>query len=314
MIIKETESGLSDLKQRKKEVKAENKFSWNAVAQEFQGLSTEKRSLPSFLIGPALLNNYFIASSDRKESISSTLMPRSQMAPCIKCQATVPMNTPTCIVCEALLAPQLQPQTSIHLQPAFSKEVPSTAPSHLRKTITCSKCGYLNDRNAQIYDWSDSKINSSQTLQQSSVSFPTSRPNSLGRNEQGTQTIGLFYPSSKLLEKKECEFVSQKKKQNKVNYHSPPLTAISPGRGYWRKQLDHVCAHLRSYTQNNLEFRTLIGEPQMGTLISATVHKDDYEVNLQLNYALAINKDILTNKPVTFHYHDLSLSNTERDG
>lgn len=34
--------------------------------------------------------------------------------------------------------------------------------------------------------------------------------------------------------------------------------------GCWRKQLDHVCAHVRSYAQNNLEFRTLIGEPHMG--------------------------------------------------
>lgn len=34
--------------------------------------------------------------------------------------------------------------------------------------------------------------------------------------------------------------------------------------GYWRKQLDHVCAHLRSYTQNNAPFRALLGEPRLG--------------------------------------------------
>lgn len=34
--------------------------------------------------------------------------------------------------------------------------------------------------------------------------------------------------------------------------------------GYWRKQLDHVCAHLRSYAQNNAPFRALLGEPRMG--------------------------------------------------
>ncbi|XP_066479541.1 double zinc ribbon and ankyrin repeat-containing protein 1 isoform X2 [Tiliqua scincoides] len=338
----EEQNGLSGLKQRTKEVKAENKFI--GAAQEFQGVSKEKKSLPSFPIGPRLLNNYFIASNDTKESISSTLMPQSQQMG-IKGQTTVPMKTPTCIVCEAQIAPPLQPQASIHLQgkvlcvecgagnpvhikhcvicesrlpevqmPAFRTEMPSTSLSPLRKTITCSKCGCINDWNIRICDWYDTKNSSSQTWQQSAASFPTSRPNSLGRNEQGTQTIGLFYPSSKSLEKKVCELVSQKKKQNKISDHSPVLTAISPGRGYWRKQLDHVCAHLRSYTQNNLEFRTLIGEPQMGTLISATVHKDDYEVSLQLNYALAINKDSLTNKPVTFHYHDVSLSNTPREG
>ena len=44
----------------------------------------------------------------------------------------------------------------------------------------------------------------------------------------------------------------------------PLMTAISPGRGYWRKQMDHVCAHLRAHAQNNAEFRALIGEPRMG--------------------------------------------------
>lgn len=34
--------------------------------------------------------------------------------------------------------------------------------------------------------------------------------------------------------------------------------------GYWRKQLDHISAHLRSYAQNNPEFRALIAEPRMG--------------------------------------------------
>ena len=34
--------------------------------------------------------------------------------------------------------------------------------------------------------------------------------------------------------------------------------------GYWRKQVDHISAHLRSYAQNNPEFRALIAEPRMG--------------------------------------------------
>ncbi|XP_042322348.1 double zinc ribbon and ankyrin repeat-containing protein 1 isoform X2 [Sceloporus undulatus] len=147
-----------------------------------------------------------------------------------------------------------------------------------------------------------------QTWEQSLVSLSASRPDLLEKKEQGTQTTGLFYPSSKLLKKKECEMIAQKEKQNKTNDHNRLLTAISPGRGYWRKQLDHVCAHLRSYAQNNLAFRTLIGEPQMGKLISATVHKDDYQISLQINYALAVNKDILASRPMTFDDYDLSPS------
>lgn len=39
---------------------------------------------------------------------------------------------------------------------------------------------------------------------------------------------------------------------------------FSPSLGYWRKQVDHISAHLRSYAQNNPEFRALIAEPRMG--------------------------------------------------
>ncbi|KAJ7338894.1 hypothetical protein JRQ81_012796, partial [Phrynocephalus forsythii] len=153
-----------------------------------------------------------------------------------------------------------------------------------------------------------SKNDSLQNWQQSTNSLPTPRASLVEKKEQGTETTGLYYPSSRLLEKKECELVSQRGKQNKVHDHKPLLTAISPGRGYWRKQLDHICAHLRSYTQNNLTFRTSIGEPHMGKLISATVHEDGYQVSLHLNYALAVNKDILPSKPVTFDSHDLNLN------
>ncbi|NXP75159.1 DZAN1 protein, partial [Ramphastos sulfuratus] len=96
------------------------------------------------------------------------------------------------------------------------------------------------------------------------ISLPTTRTELKEREEKGTQTIGLFYPSSRLLEKKELELISQKEKLEKMSDRKPLLTAISPGKGYWRKQLDHICAHLRSYAQNNLKFRALIGEPRMG--------------------------------------------------
>ncbi|XP_062429419.1 double zinc ribbon and ankyrin repeat-containing protein 1-like isoform X1 [Rhea pennata] len=132
------------------------------------------------------------------------------------------------------------------------------------------------------------------------ISLSKSRVDLNQRKDKGTQTIGLFYPSSKLLKKKELEMVLQKEMLEKMSDHKPLLTAISPGRGYWRKQLDHVCAHLRSYAQNNLEFRALIGEPRMGKITSATVHEDDCKVTITLNYALAINKDTLASKPVKF--------------
>lgn len=34
--------------------------------------------------------------------------------------------------------------------------------------------------------------------------------------------------------------------------------------GYWRKQVDHICSHLKAHAQNEAEFRALIGDPKMG--------------------------------------------------
>ncbi|NXO78567.1 DZAN1 protein, partial [Sitta europaea] len=311
----------------------------------------------------------------------------TQMAPCLECRHLVPMNTPTCIICESPIAPQLQPQNKIcikgkvicqvcgtgnplhhkHCATCESKlpEVPMPAvcgescppvPGRQRKSAPCSKCGGVNRSDARFCAWCGGKpgpppsyfacskcgtinqpyarfcvscgvyieppsrqsspgspmdpgdsLGSSQAKrlqaqvawQTCSVSLPKSRAELTEREDKGTQTIGLFYPSSKLLEKKELELISQKERMEKMSDHKPLLTAISPGRGYWRKQLDHVCAHVRSYAQNNLEFRTLIGEPQMGKINYATISEDDYEVTITLSFA-AINKDIRPNRAVKF--------------
>ncbi|NXJ78358.1 DZAN1 protein, partial [Trogon melanurus] len=332
----------------------------------------------------------------------------AQMAPCLGCGHLVPMNTPTCIICELPIAPQLQPQTNICIKgkvicqacgtgnplhhkhcvtcesklpeiqtPLLGGDTPPPYHSQQRKTVSCSKCNRVNQCDARFCDWCGAKARAlspgpppsyftcfkcgtsnhpyarfcgscgvyieppSRVGSQNSdlvdagdslefpeakrfqaqlawqplpISLPKSRAELKKREDKGTQTIGLFYPSSKLLEKKELELISQKEKLEKRSDHKPPLTAISPGKGYWRKQLDHVCAHLRCYTQNNPEFRALIGEPRMGRINSATICEDDYEVTITLNYALAINKDTPTNKPVTFSSHYLNTVTDVRDG
>ncbi|MEJ1278837.1 double zinc ribbon and ankyrin repeat domains 1 [Cricetulus griseus] len=136
-----------------------------------------------------------------------------------------------------------------------------------------------------------------------SVPLPSS---ALGSKDMGTQTSGLFYPSGKLLAKKELEAACHRQRQEKMSDHRPVLTAVSPGRGYWRKQLDHISAHLRSYAQNNPDFRALIAEPRMGKLISATVHEDGYEVSIRLNYVQVSNKNLYINKSMNLSDHFLS--------
>uniref|UniRef100_A0A8D0FV51 Double zinc ribbon and ankyrin repeat domains 1 n=1 Tax=Strix occidentalis caurina TaxID=311401 RepID=A0A8D0FV51_STROC len=228
------------------------------------------------------------------------------MAPCLECRHLVPMNTPTCIVCESPIAPQLQPQMNFCIKGKVICQACGTGnPLHHKHCVTCEsklpeiqtpgpppsyfscfKCGASNHPYARfcgscgIYieppsrvgSHSSSLMDAGDLLGFSEVRHTVLQSQVGTQEDKGTQTIGLFYPSSKLLEKKELELISQKEKLEKMSDHKPLLTAISPGKGYWRKQLDHVCAHLRSYAQNNLEFRALIGEPRMGKAQLHCIH------------------------------------------
>ncbi|XP_051801262.1 double zinc ribbon and ankyrin repeat-containing protein 1-like isoform X2 [Acanthochromis polyacanthus] len=100
--------------------------------------------------------------------------------------------------------------------------------------------------------------------------------------DRSTQTVGLYYPSATELHRKQ-----QQRAEPLSQDPRPPLTAVSPGRGYWRKQLDHVCAHLRSYAQNHAPFRALLGEPRLGRVVSAMVQEDQYEVSLTVSFVSA---------------------------
>ncbi|KAM9058756.1 double zinc ribbon and ankyrin repeat-containing protein 1 isoform 2-T4 [Megaptera novaeangliae] len=240
----------------------------------------------------------------------------AQMGLCAECENLVPMNTPICVVCEAPLAPQLQPQANPRLKPGVA-----TCYS------VCYKCGASNHPSARfcgscgIYVKSLARPSVENSLVPAAgepgpfaeprsawqpLNVPLPKPDAGSKKDVGTQTTGLFYPSGTLLAKKELEMASQKQRQEKMSDHKPLLTAVSPGRGYWRKQVDHISAHLRSYAQNNPEFRALIAEPRMGKLISATVHEDGYEVSIRLNYIQVSNKNLYLNKAVNFSDHFLS--------
>ncbi|KAM4903567.1 double zinc ribbon and ankyrin repeat-containing protein 1 [Sylvia borin] len=328
------------------------------------------------------------------------LLKGKQMAPCLECRHLVPMNTPTCIICESPIAPQLQPQNNTCIKgkvicqvcgtgnplhhkhcvscesklpevqmPVFGGDSCPPLQGQQRKTAQCSKCNGVNQSDARFCAWCGAKpgpppsyficskcgtinqpyarfcvacgvyieppsrqrspgspmdpedsLGSSQAKQLQAqvawqtcpVSLPKSRAELTEREDKGTQTTGLFYPSSTLLEKKELELTSQKEKVAKMSDRKPFLTAISPGKGYWRKQLDHVCAHVRSYAQNNVEFRTLLGEPRMGKINYATISEDDDEVTITLNFA--INKVIHTNKAAKFSNDYLSAVTEVTDG
>ncbi|XP_063061911.1 double zinc ribbon and ankyrin repeat-containing protein 1 [Engraulis encrasicolus] len=329
----------------------------------------------------------------------------AQMGVCVSCKSLVPVNTWSCVVCEAPIAPQLQPQASLRLQDKVICPSCGTGnPAHISSCVTCearlpqapppvckglsapplpscdgrmiscSKCHRVNHADARYCDWCGAKPGHVSRLltcsmcgcssplyatycsrcgvymegphrqcaftkmatsrddhsvvwqpapSPSSSSDPALRlrameagsagsgPMAGGRLMSGagggptttgqwecadaqTQTVGLFYPSAAQLERRghrhqqgAPQLTQQQLIQEGMRERRPLLTSISPGRGYWRKQLDHVCFHLRSYTQGNQQFQSLIGEPRMGRAVSAVIEKDDLEVSLRINFVAA---------------------------
>jgi hypothetical protein len=81
---------------------------------------------------------------------------------------------------------------------------------------------------------------------------------SIKKTEAATQTYGIYYPNAKDLD----TLLTQNKQilaEQKFKEQRPVLTSVSPGKGYWKQQLDHVCAHLKAYAVNRPDFRALIG-------------------------------------------------------
>ncbi|XP_047434349.1 double zinc ribbon and ankyrin repeat-containing protein 1 isoform X2 [Mugil cephalus] len=287
-----------------------------------------------------------------------------QVLLCVFCGSLVPANTRTCLVCEASVDQQLQPQAGLRLQdhvlcvgcgsgnPAHvsrcltcesrlqpvaraGNSAPSIPATDSRK-LSCSRCNRMNRGDARYCDWCGAKpghaascvmcqrcgasghpyafycaacgafleaqapprlceqapgLNSHDATWQAT---PSSNPAQSVKVapptvDQYTQTVGLYFPSATELQKKEQkEFFSR---QRATRDRRALLTPISPGRGYWRKQLDHVCAHLRSYAQNNAPFRTLLGEPRLGRMVSAVIQEDRYEVSLTVSFVSAGRQD-----------------------
>ncbi|XP_074645402.1 double zinc ribbon and ankyrin repeat-containing protein 1-like isoform X2 [Tubulanus polymorphus] len=189
-------------------------------------------------------------------------------------------------------------------------------PAVVMRNLVCSKCTANNQPYAQFcgscgiklepprredmrnsgvsLNISDTKSTQPQWLP---VSLPT--PNELykARVDVQTQTVGLFFKSDKELSHQIMEEQEKIAYEKLMRDRKPLMTAVSPGRGYWRKQMDHICTHLRAHTQNDAQFRALIGEPRMGKLINTMVQEDGYELSLTINFALRGNKDPLTGKP-----------------
>ncbi|OWK03489.1 hypothetical protein Celaphus_00007577, partial [Cervus elaphus hippelaphus] len=347
----ELKNGFVESKGRKKYKNPESKLGWNVNLGKFPDMgersdpktlkdlrfSESPREAPTFRdeLGsrPAPQQPQFpgFAHITGQKSLTSTEIMRIHretdflkcarclMGLCTECDNVVPLNTPICVVCEAPLAPQLQPQASFRLKErVICRDCGTGNPAQLRYCVSCEgtlpsspqepsvptcysvcfKCGASNHPSARfcgscgLYVRSLARpyVESSLALAAGELGLfaeprpvwqplnvPLPRPDAGPKRDVGTQTTGLFYPSGTLLAKKELEVASQKQRQEKTSDHKPLLTAVSPGRGYWRKQL-----------------------------ISATVHEDGYEVSIRLNYIQVSNKNFYLNKAMNFSDHFLS--------
>ncbi|XP_053429946.1 double zinc ribbon and ankyrin repeat-containing protein 1 isoform X7 [Nycticebus coucang] len=346
-------NGFVGSKQRKKYKNAENKPSWNVNLRKFPDLEvgerTDSKTLKDlrFSESPLEVPAYHEGSGSRpatrmsqspgfahirsQKSLTSTEIMRIQRATdflkCAHCLSPRPSD-PFAFFCQECGSPvptifgcRLPPPEGAQLGiPSGYSVCPKCGASNHLSARFCGSCGIYVKSSGRLSVGSSLALRAGEPRP---FSEPRSAWHSLNvllpksdaetKKNTGTQTVGLFYPSGKLLAKKELELASQRQRQEKMSDHKPLLTAVSPGRGYWRKQLEHISAHLRSYAQNNPEFRALIAEPRMGKLLSATVHEDGYEVSIRLNYNQVSNKNLYLNK-MNFADHLLGSATERGDG
>ncbi|BHF73217.1 hypothetical protein SprV_0401629500 [Sparganum proliferum] len=100
----------------------------------------------------------------------------------------------------------------------------------------------------------------------------------------GTQTTGLYYPSAGDLRRalSDVQLLNNLKKD--IRTRARLLAPISPGRGYWRMQLEHILVHLKAHTQNNADFRNLLGNPRLGKLLYAGIEEDEGELTIFMTF------------------------------
>ncbi|ESP01615.1 hypothetical protein LOTGIDRAFT_238231 [Lottia gigantea] len=259
---------------------------------------------------------------------------------CSLCGTANPSNLVTCVTCDSRLPTTAQQRAMLNGVSAPPVSNPD------RKFVRCDKCSRVNNGDARFCDWCGCKASAPPTLLQCSQCGASNNVYSSycggcavkieapGRTEYkldgsgkslflpvtqtsshaprpivnaSTQTVGLFYPSRGPSKSEEATFEKQLKERK------PLLTPVSPGRGYWRKQVEHVCQHLKIYTQNNADFRALIGEPKMGKLITSTVQEDGYELSLTMTFPLRGGSDKQTGSKLGVSHQGYLSQHTLRD-
>ena len=164
--------------------------------------------------------------------------------------------------------------------------------------LRCTGCGRVNNPDARFCDWCGTLPGGQGTWE--TVPFPMrprEKPKQPKRSIQtlvsrnaGTQTVGLFYPGAARIQKETTELFDTLQRKDIALEQSKTISAASPGNGKWNQQIEHINAHLKSYTQHNKEFRETVSQPRIGKLASAEVIERDEHVELFLAFPMVDTK------------------------
>ena len=68
--------------------------------------------------------------------------------------------------------------------------------------------------------------------------------------------------------------------------------------------MDFITNHLKAHTQNDTDFRKMIGDPKLGKLMSATIHEDGHEFSLVLNFPIRYLWLLNVKKKIVMFFHE----------
>ena len=255
------------------------------------------------------------------DSITKFNKPSKQRINCKNCDSMNPISVENCLVCDEALENQflqnnMVTRSIVHkpcsdfIQCPFCERInsgdarycdwcskePQTAPV----TFSCQRCKADNSLYSEYCcscgDVLETPMRKSfkDNLDKGEFIIENGNDESFGGNKKGNSK-NTPWKKMKLqkIPKRPSRNISTQAGENLVSNmslsksKSNPLFNFSPGKGYWRQQIDHICHHLKVYTQNNLEFRESVANYVMSRMISAIVEEsEDLELVLTAKFAL----------------------------
>lgn len=250
------------------------------------------------------------------DSITKCSKPLKQRIHCENCDSMNPITVEACLVCDEPLdnhflknnminTSQIHQPCSDFIQCPFCERVnsgdarfcdwcgkkPQTAPV----TFTCERC---KADNSLYSEYCCSCGNTLETPMRKSFKEHLNKEDLIVENGHSP---GVEKSKEKSWKKMKLQKVSRKPSKDVAiqagenlaldespsKWKSNPLYHLSPGKGYWRQQVEHICHHLKLFTQNNLEFRESIANFVMTRMISAiAAQSEESELVLTTKFAL----------------------------